>query len=254
MRMICVESEWIPTLQEQQGLYIAEAGGTGMDRIIKVTGKGKLTLKPDTIRLRIELSDTDKEYDNVIRKSTEHSEEVREAFTGLGFESTDLKTLRFQVDTQYEQYQDKRDNSWKRRFTGYKAAHVLKIEFSREKGILGKVLYMIARLPARPEFHVEYTVKDTEGAKNALLAKAVADSAVKAQVLTEAAGVRLGNIMTIDYSWGEVDFVSRPMSRMADMEFMAAGASLAEDSYDYDIEPDDIDVEDTVTLVWELIN
>ena len=221
-----------------------------MGRTVKVTGKGKLSLKPDTIRLRIELTDQEKDYEDAIRKSTEHSEVVKKAFEGLGFDKTDLKTLSFRVDTVYESYQDKKDRSWKQRFVGYKAVHFLKIEFSRERDILGKVLYMVARLPARPEFHVEYTLKDTEGAKNELLARAVADSRIKAQVLTEAAGVQLGQLMTIDYSWGEIEFVSRPMNRLA--EPMLACGAAQEDSYDFDIEPDDIDVEDTVTVVWGL--
>ena len=157
-----------------------------MERTIKVTGRGKLSLKPDTIRLRIELVDIEKEYAETIRKSTEHAETVKESFVTLGFEQTDLKTLSFRVDTEYESYQDKKDNSWKKRFIGYKAVHILKIEFSRERDILGKVLYMVARLPAKPEFHLEYTVKDVEAAKNELLAKAVADSKTKAEVLTTA--------------------------------------------------------------------
>lgn len=111
---------------------------------------------------------------------------------------------------------------------------------------------MVARLPAKPEFHVEYTVKDTEGAKNELLAKAVVDSRVKVQVLTEAAGVQLGQIITIDYSWGEIEFASRPMNRLA--EPIMAYDAAKESSYDFDIEPDDIEVEDTVTVVWSLKN
>ena len=221
-----------------------------MERTIKVTGKGKLSLKPDTIRLRIELVDIEKEYDETIRKSTEHAEIVKESFVSLGFDKTDLKTLSFRVDTEYESYQDKKDNSWKQRFIGYKAVHLLKIEVSRERDILGKVLYMVAKLPAKPEFHLEYTVKDTEAAKNELLAKAVVDSRTKAEVLTTAAGVKLGEILTIDYSWGEIEFVSRSMNRLAE-PLMAYGAA-EEDSYDFDIEPDDIDVEDTVTVIWEL--
>ena len=196
------------------------------------------------------MTDQDKEYEDTIRKSTDHSEAVKKAFVELGFEKTDLKTLSFQVDTEYESYQDKKDKSWKQRFIGYKATHFLKIEFNRERDILGKVLFMVARLPARPEFHVEYTIKDTERAKNELLAKAVEDSRIKAQVLTEAAGVQLGQVITIDYSWGEIELVSRPMNRLAE-PIMAYGAAK-ENSYDFDIEPDDIEAEDTVTVVWSL--
>ena len=126
----------------------------------------------------------------------------------------------------------------------------MKIEFGRERDILGKVLFMVASLPAKPEFHVEYTVKDAEKAKNELIARAVADSKIKAQVLTEAAGVGLGEIMTIDYSWGEIEFVTRPINRLAEPLMAYGGAQ--ESSYDFDIEPDDIEVEDTVTVVWNL--
>ena len=221
-----------------------------MERTIRVTGKGKLKLTPDTVRLRMELNDTEKEYEAVFRKSMEHAEQVKEAFALLGFDKSDLKTIHFEVNTEYEQYQDKRNNSWKRRFVGYKAEHVLKIEFARDRNILGKVLYVVAALPSRPEFRIEYTVKDTEAAKNELLAAAVKDSKVKAQTLTEAAGVKLGEIVTIDYSWGEVEFVSRPTSRLMDTDLRFD--SLEEDSYEFDIEPDDIDVQDTVTVVWSL--
>ena len=53
-----------------------------------------------------------------------------------------------------------------------------------------------------------------EKCKNELLGKAIADSKEKARVLTEAADVKLCDIINIDYSWGEVDFVTRPMNEM----------------------------------------
>lgn len=221
-----------------------------MERLVKVTGKGKLLLKPDTIRLMIDLVDRDKEYDETIRKSTGHSQEVREAFTNFGFDSTDLKTLSFHVDTEYENYQDKKDKSWKQRFIGYKAVHTLKIEFPTEKENLGKILYMVARLSGKPEFHVEYTIQDVAKAKNDLLREAVRDSRNKAEILTEAAGVQLGEIVSIDYSWGQIDFVARPMNRV--LEPMMATGAVMEDSYEMDIEPDDISVEDTVTVIWSI--
>jgi len=219
-----------------------------MERTIKVIGKGQLSLTPDTVRVRIELIDREKEYEAAIRKSAEHSKEVREAFIRLGFKAEDLKTQSFRVDTEYESYQDKEDNCWKQRLVGYMAAHSLKVEFPREDDLLGKVLYQTARLSGKPEFQVEYTVKDPEKARNKLLEKAIEDSRAKAEVLTKAAGVSLAEIVTIDYSWNTVEFVARPMNRM-----MAAKClDSAEESIDFDVTPDDIRVEDTVTVIWEI--
>lgn len=82
-----------------------------------------------------------------------------------------------------------------------------------------------------------------------MLGKAVADAKEKAAVLTAAAGVKLKDIQSIDYSWKEINFEYQPMRK----------AMLAEDcmmtpsaggSYDIDIESDDITVSDTVSVVW----
>lgn len=72
----------------------------------------------------------------------------------------------------------------------------------------------------------------------------------KASVLTEEAGVNLGKIITIDYSWGEIDFVSRPLQEMSLRCCEPEECESA--SYDMDIEPDDIDISDTVTVIWGL--
>ena len=126
------------------------------------------------------------------------------------------------------------------------------MEFGSDNDRLGKVLYALANCLVKPEFRISYTVKDPEAAKNELLGKAVSDAKDKAAVLTEAAGVTLKDIQSIDYSWGEIDFEVRPMNRalMADecMAPMAAGTG----GYDMDIEPDDIEVSDTVTVLWEI--
>ncbi len=44
--------------------------------------------------------------------------------------------------------------------------------------------------------------------KELALAEAVKNSRKKAELLTEAAGVSLGELLSIDYSWGEVHFRS----------------------------------------------
>ena len=84
----------------------------------------------------------------------------------------------------------------------------MKIEFAADNKRLGQVLYALAHSSLRPEFSIEYTVADVEKCKNELLHKAIEDSIQKAQVLTTAANVKLGEIQAIDYSWGEIDFVT----------------------------------------------
>ena len=126
------------------------------------------------------------------------------------------------------------------------------MEFDSDNDRLGKVLYALANTKEiQPEFRLSYTVKDKEASKNLLLGKAVEDAKAKAQVLSKAAGVELKLIESIDYSWGEISFESSPMRDGMLMKRSEASAGY-ENSYDMDIEPDDIEASDTVTVTWSI--
>ena len=219
-----------------------------MERTIKVTGKGKISVKPDMIRLLLNIEGVFADYEQTLHESASQVEILKDCFEGLGFKRTDLKTLSFHIDTQNESYKDKLGN-WKRKFVGYKFMHGMKIEFESDNCMLGKVLYALAHCSVKPEFQIQYTIKDVEAAKNLLLGKAVADSKEKAKVLTEAAGVELKEIISIDYSWGEIEFVTKPMERCMEL---AETCCMEVGCYEIDIEADDIDVTDTVTVVWRI--
>ena len=216
-------------------------------RTIRVTGKGKLKVHPDMTRIVITLEGIKPEYGDTLKRSAEETEQLKDTLAPFGFERSDLKTLSFSVDTEYESYKVR--DEYKRRFVGYKFTHVLKVEFDSDNQRLGKVLYALANCQLHPEFRLSYTVKDPEAVKNELLGKAVQDAAAKAGVLSSAAGVKLGEIQSVDYSWGEVRFEYEPMEKlMLEKPCMAGGSG----SYNMDIEPDDIDVQDTVTVIWEI--
>lgn len=217
-----------------------------MDRTIRVTGKGKISVKPDTIRLNMEAEGTYKEYRLSVQKSTENTNLLRETIARAGLDPRNLKTTCFCIDAEYEHYRDE-NGDYQRSFVGYKYTHNLYIRFPNDNEQLGKVLYQLAINAVDVEFSIRHTVKDVEAVKNELLGKAVEDSKMKAGVLTKAAGVSLGEIQTIDYSWGELEIYSAPINKMMLAEPVGEG-----ESYNLAIEADDIDVQDTVTIVWEI--
>ena len=219
-------------------------------RTIRVTGKGQLKVKPDMTRITMSLEGTFPEYSDALRRSAEDTERIKDLLSGFGFERTDLKTMNFNAETEYESY--KEHGTYKQRFVGYKYHHLMKVEFESDNERLGKVLYALAHCPVKPEFRLSYTVKDSEAAKNELLGKAIADAKEKSTVLTTAAGVTLKSIQNIDYSWGQINFEVQPMSRMLMAEECCEAPTAAYGSYDMDIEPDDIEVSDTVTVIWEI--
>ena len=84
------------------------------------------------------------------------------------------------------------------------------------------------------------------------MGKAVTDAREKASALTRAAGVVLKDIQFIDYSWGQINFEVRPMDRMLmDDDMFCPAPTMAENAgYNLDIEPDDIEASETVTVLW----
>ena len=216
-------------------------------RTIRATGSGLIRLQPDTTCITMTLTGLDPDYGEALRRSGADTETLRGVLTGFGFARTDLKTLSFHVSTEYESFQDE-NNTYKERFAGYRFRHVLKVEFDSDNDRLGKVLYALANGSVSPELRISFTVRDQEAAKKALLAKAVADAREKAELLALAGGVALRDIQTIDYSWGAVSFESAPLfDGVMAKSRMAAGASC-----DPGIEPDEIEVSDTVTVTWEI--
>ena len=218
-----------------------------MERTIRVTGKGNITVAPDRIRIQVTVSGVRAEYKGAVEKSAAQTGEIRSAIKAAGLAPQDLKTEMFSVNTEYKEYKDENDN-WHRKFVGYKFIHRMHIEFANDNELLGKVLYELSRCPAKVEFRILHTISDPERAKDDLLANAVADAVKKAEVLAQAADVHLGDIVSIDHSWEEIDFYSN--------QYLTGEDSLENirltKQFKPDIEADDIQLSDTVTMVWKI--
>lgn len=218
-------------------------------REMRVTGRGRISVKPDRIRLMLTLSDVKKDYDKALKEASAKSTELQKAFCGCGFSEEDLKTVNFSVDAEYTGYSDK-DGNWKQRFVGYRFNQMLKIEFPLDNDKLGQILYALAKSGVKSEFRIQYTVSDPEACRNELLGKAVSDAKEKAAVLAEASGVKLGAIQTIDYSFGTMEIYSEPVN----FRSMKVAESCCEDTaYGMNIVADDIQLDDNVTVSFEII-
>ena len=220
-----------------------------MERTIRVTGRGKMNVKPDTIELNIFVSKVYPEYAEAMEASAEMTEVLKAAAERAGFDPRDLKTTGFSINMNYEGVYDEKGN-WKNKFAGYRYDHNLALRFDADNVKLGKMLWELSDCGADAEISINHTVKDPEPVRNELLAKAVKDSRTKAEVLAAASGVSLGDIISVDYSWGEMQIYNRTVDNMTFGG--AAKMSMTEESFDMDIEADDIHIRDTVTVIWEI--
>lgn len=215
-----------------------------MSGTISITGQGKISVKPDLIRLCLTMTGSNAGYDDTVSRSAAETEKLRSCFADLGFDRADLKTASFRIDTKYENYRGE-NNEYHQRFVGYEYHHSAHIDFAADNKTLGKVLSALADSKTAPEFHIEYTVKNPEAARKELIAAAVRDASEKAECIASAAGVKLGEIENISYSFEPNEIASRPLER--------AMLCSAKNSDGFNIEPDDISLEDSITVTWRLL-
>jgi len=219
-----------------------------MTRTIKVTGKSKIQALPDCTKISLTITATLPEYDKCLAKSVEDMNTIVECIKQFGFERKELKTSNFEINRKTEGYRDKY-NDWKYRFIGYEYTQDLNFSFQNDNKRLGQILYALAHLSIIPEIRISYFCSDVETIKNQLLELAIQDAKTKAELLTSAAGVKLCEILDIDYSWISVTFESE------DMKFCqpTGAADFCESAaYDVDFEPDDIDTSDSVRITFRI--
>lgn len=218
-------------------------------RRITVTGKGRLVVAPELTEITIIIKGLEDEYYQALAKSVDESNLVKMILIEHGLPKESLKTKNFEVYKKTKSVKDQYGN-YHDKFLGYEYDHMISFKFDNNNELLGKLLYSISKLSVNPEVRVKYLIKDFEKAKNDLLEAAVKDSMTKAKIMASASNVELGEIESIDYSWGTIRYESndfRVMNRSS-MDLCACAPT----SFDIDIEPDDINITDTVTVVWNL--
>lgn len=216
-----------------------------MERRITVKGTGQVSIKPDLVVLELRLDSLDMNYETAMDLATRSVTEINDLLATVGFKKEELKTTNFNVNTQYRSEQDKQ-GQYIQIFEGYLVHHDLKLEFDFDQTRLTRTLAVIASGTVMPKLEIRFSVKDKTEVSEALLFKATENAKSKAVALAKASGVALGELLLIDYNWGELHLYSRTMYSNED-SMMMKSASFAPD-----IEPEDITLNDNVTFVWAL--
>ena len=207
-------------------------------KTITVKGVGTVSVKPDYITISLRIVSKDKDYSHSVNNANERIAMLQNAITAAGFSKEDLKTLSFRVNTFS-------DNDGKKQRAHYMCAYSLKLSFDLDTKRLAQTLNAISDSGADAEFNIKFTVKNPEKVSESLLCAAAENARQKAEVLCAAAGVKLGELSSVSYNWGEVNFVSAS-AYSAERGILRCAAAVPE------FEPDDIKSEDSATFVWEV--
>ena len=210
------------------------------DPYIKIKGVGRIKRAPDTIVLSLDIEEKDACYSDAVEGAAKQLRIMQGNLATVGFKKQDLKTNDFTINPDYEDFRDENGN-YTRHFLGYKVNQSLSLSFPLDMETLNKVMSVLAMCVVNPEVHIGFTISDEDGIKKELLKSATQDAIEKANILCEASNVKLGRLLSIDYSWKELCFESTEKYEVFEAH-----------SAEFDMQPDDIKISDTVEFIWEL--
>jgi len=209
-----------------------------VNRSIKIQGTGIVEQTPDIINLFFNVENKDYTYIEATNKVNMRTEELKNKLQEVDIPKENLKTTFYNIDTSH------RFVNGKNIFDGYLCRHDLELELPLDNDIIKKVLSKIVSSGIDVSFSMSFGVKDKETLKNRVLENGVKDALKKAEILSKAAGVKLGQIISISHGWNEVRVHSDMNLRMEKMAL--ASASMP------DITPRDIKASDYVNVEWEI--
>lgn len=220
-------------------------------RIIKVKGNSTMSVEPTLMLISVETSGIEKEFGDAVTKSSQNTEKIKKIMEKLNFDRKEIKTSNFSINSEFESYMDK-DENYKSRFVGFKYEHEMKISFPINNEIFGQIVFGLVESKLEPRFSISYTIEDEEkeNYRNELIKNSVRNAIERAKVLAEASNVELGEILTIDYSDKGINF-TKTFSSYSDYNFMTYEHERST-AYKFDFEADDIKIDDSVHMVFEI--
>ena len=220
-----------------------------MERKITITGNGRIKVKPDYINLTLTVAANNKKYEKAVDEVEERVTVLNEALKKIGFDEDPAKTTSYRIQPRYK-FLNERKGTTKREFDGYECSHCLRLSFDLNPQKLGAAVGLITKTIANPNLDVEFTVKDKEIAKREVLRSTAEDAKLKAEALATATGEKLGKLISIEHNdWNSLDLSVKvmPLACAEDTcEFAAIQTSKIA------MEPEDVEVSDSATFIWEI--
>ncbi len=211
-------------------------------RLLKVTGRGTGSKKPDLISLDIDLKAKAYEYSNALNKAGLYLEDLRDCLASEGFTREDLRTRDFSVDRLSKNI--RKNGDWESIFDGYEISNKIRLEFPMDTERLGRVIYKLGLSKGRPNFSIYFGIQDPQTMEDEILRTAIEDARHRAEVIAQASGVSLVNIDSIDHSYSRMELKTQ-------VNYDSAFTRSLSDSF-LDIEADDISSSDDITIYWEI--
>lgn len=186
---------------------------------ISVTGTGEVSISPDMAVMTLAVTREAKSARAALDAENEAMNAVIAAMKDANVAPRDLQTSGLSINPRYGD-PDGKNGENERRITGYQVTNALTVRV-RDLEKVGTLIDRSVTLGVNQGGDITFTNEDMSAPLENARKRAVADAMKRARTLTEAAGVKLGNITEI----GEQSYDPPPMPFRAKAMRMDAAAS-----------------------------
>lgn len=194
------------------GLAASMATANDVDRKITVSGQGSVASRPDMATLTMGVTEEAKEARDAMRLTSESVAKILARLDELGIAKADVQTRRLTLNPVWS---GRRTSDETPRITGFVASNSISVRI-RDLPKLGEVLDQILSEGANDFSGLQFGLEDPDPVVNAAREAAVADARAKAELYARAAGVTLGDVISIAEQGGRPQPVMMEMANARD--------------------------------------
>jgi uncharacterized protein YggE len=187
-------------------------------RSISLTATGTIKTSPDIVDISTGVTSQAGSAKEALAKNSAAMTEVVAALKAEGIDPKDIQTTNFTVQPLYEERKDGRSPN----IVGYQVINSVHLTV-RDIAKLGRILDKVVSLGANDVSSIEFRVAEPEALKDEARKLAMRNAIANAKLLAEAAGARLGKVLTIsEEQWTPVARYAAP----APMEMAAKAVPI----------------------------
>jgi hypothetical protein len=187
-------------------------------RTISLTASGAIKTTPDKVDISTGVTAQAPTAKEALAKNSAAMTEVIAALKAEGLDPKDIQTTNFTVQPLYEERKDGRPP----KIVGYQVTNSVRLTV-RDVGKLGQILDRVVSLGANDVNAIEFGVAEPEALKDEARKLAMRNAIANAKLYAEAAGAKLGKVLTISEDQGII--VARSMAP-APMEMAAKAVPI----------------------------
>ena len=161
---------------------------------ISVRATGRAAVKPDTVFVNVGVEARDPALAAATADASRRRTATLARLKALGVAEADIVTVSYSVDPIPAQRRSEEEPT---RIVAYRVSNVVRVRI-REVGAAGQIVDAAVAAGANTVSALQFTVSDPARAESEARAQAVALAAAKARELAAAAGVPLGEVLSIE--------------------------------------------------------